>query len=447
MAWDSVTDETYRRLRDLVSERRVVLERLARIEENRAAVKEAVYSKVKNEYETRKAQSDSLLFPEVKALAAGLDEIVKSLPAALRSLEAVDEEVQEIELRHSLGEFDDHERDCMVSKIRADAAAAASLVGDGLPRLKAFGELLGDFFPEFVEFAEAERNYSSGAPVGPTPAVSGQVSPPSEIPGVADHPSVSENIPVACQTADRLPSLPPSIENDDLLDDEDFAALDRLDAELMQGPCVDEQSLLKEVEGISEADLMDIEDLGKQMESGAMERPPEISGFDNPFALSDEDDDDPDSESLIDESGELGISLTSLLSPYSLQSGTSGDSGSSTVRPQQVEPQVQPPSSASQAPGPPVLIKFSEDGTNQEFPLGGDEVAIGRAADNDIVLLDKTVSRHHALISREPSGFVITDLNSTKGTFVNEKREMSKTISDGDEILIGTITFKVRIPK
>lgn len=407
MVWDFVTDETYCRLSALAQERRVVVERLDRIEHNRAAVKESVYFRVKSEYDARKAESDSLMLPAVESLVVKLREIVDALPGAMLDLEGTDEKIQEIEFRHSLGEYSGSERETLISQVRGQAGESAGIVSDGLPKLKAYGELLGGLFPEFERFLQAEKDFSSG-------------------------------------------TVRFCLDEEELLNEDDLVALDRLDEELMQGPCVDEQTLLREVEGISEADLKDIEVLGKDLESDEIPGIAAHAAFDSPFALSDYDDDDSDSESLIDESGDLGISLTSLLSPYALSGGHPGravggtsPSGSPPACNQPLSPAAPVPPSG----GPPMLIKFSEDGTNQEFPMGGEEVAIGRAADNDIVLLDKTVSRHHALISCEQSGYVLTDLNSTKGTLVNGRRETSRTIIDGDEILIGTITFKVRIPR
>lgn len=464
MAWDPLADEIYRNLADLARERRVILERLARIEESRTAVKEAVYSRVKAEYDARMAESDCRMMAGVDTVALKLRGIVEALPGALRKVERADEEIQEVEFRHSLGEFTDLERQNKIAAIRGDVAEGVAVVEDGLPMLKAYGELLGDLFPQFVVFLEAERSYSSGTaieatqPIRPLP-VCPEPSSPKSIPGIEPPapPTVFPEPPSAPALPVATPSTPPAeaprpetprpdapipspvfrADVDDLLDEEDFEALDRLDAELMQGPCVDEQSLLREVEGISEADLMDIENLGRDLEGkeGAAQ---ELAAFENPFSLSNDDEDDPDSESLIEESGDLGISLTGLLSPYALSEGHKP----SLTPPDHVKPSGPPVKS-----GPPVLVKFSEDGTNQEFPLGAEEIAVGRAADNDIVLLDKTVSRHHALISRESCGFVITDLNSTKGTFINGRREASKTLVDGDEILIGTMTFKVRIPR
>jgi pSer/pThr/pTyr-binding forkhead associated (FHA) protein len=53
------------------------------------------------------------------------------------------------------------------------------------------------------------------------------------------------------------------------------------------------------------------------------------------------------------------------------------------------------------------------------FLRGTAEIVIGRRADADIVLRHPLVSRHHARILRDGQSFVVVDLHSSHGTFVN----------------------------
>ena len=59
--------------------------------------------------------------------------------------------------------------------------------------------------------------------------------------------------------------------------------------------------------------------------------------------------------------------------------------------------------------------------------------------DNDLVLNDNLVSRHHCAITGTPAGFVLTDLQSTHGTTVNGERldDRPRPLADGDELVIG----------
>jgi hypothetical protein len=55
--------------------------------------------------------------------------------------------------------------------------------------------------------------------------------------------------------------------------------------------------------------------------------------------------------------------------------------------------------------------------------LGKDAVSIGRGIENDLIIEDDTVSRHHAVLRRENDVYTIEDIGSTSGTFINYKGE------------------------
>ena len=63
---------------------------------------------------------------------------------------------------------------------------------------------------------------------------------------------------------------------------------------------------------------------------------------------------------------------------------------------------------------------------------------IGRYFENDCVIDDLTVSRQHAEIRQEDGAFVLYDLNSTKGTYVNNIHVNKKTLKTGDIIRLGS---------
>lgn len=72
-------------------------------------------------------------------------------------------------------------------------------------------------------------------------------------------------------------------------------------------------------------------------------------------------------------------------------------------------------------------------------------VRIGRAEDNDLVIEDPLISRHHAVIIREGSDFVLRDLGSTNGTYVGARRIQARVLESGDVFRIGSseISFEV----
>lgn len=71
-------------------------------------------------------------------------------------------------------------------------------------------------------------------------------------------------------------------------------------------------------------------------------------------------------------------------------------------------------------------------------PLRGSETTLGRAEDNSIILVADEVSRHHAKVVARANRFLIIDLNSLNGTYVNGQRVIERTLTDRDEIWLGS---------
>lgn len=81
-------------------------------------------------------------------------------------------------------------------------------------------------------------------------------------------------------------------------------------------------------------------------------------------------------------------------------------------------------------------------GAPREFSLDRAEVSIGSASDNDLVIDETTVSRHHARIFTRLGRFQVSDLESTNGTYVGGRRVRgSAPIRPGDEIRFGAARF------
>ena len=71
------------------------------------------------------------------------------------------------------------------------------------------------------------------------------------------------------------------------------------------------------------------------------------------------------------------------------------------------------------------------------FPLTAEQTTIGRHTQNDCIINDPTISRKHAQITLENNVYVISDLGSTGGTFVNNKQVEREVLNSGDIILLG----------
>ncbi len=84
-----------------------------------------------------------------------------------------------------------------------------------------------------------------------------------------------------------------------------------------------------------------------------------------------------------------------------------------------------------------LLVQRGPD-AGARFLLDTDVVTVGRHPDSDIFLDDISVSRRHATFTRTPNGFVISDLGSLNGSYVNRDRiDSDVVLSGGDEVQIG----------
>jgi pSer/pThr/pTyr-binding forkhead associated (FHA) protein len=82
-------------------------------------------------------------------------------------------------------------------------------------------------------------------------------------------------------------------------------------------------------------------------------------------------------------------------------------------------------------------------GRHVTWPLAGKRVRIGRGLDNDVVLDDASVSRHHAEITRENGRAEVRDLGSTNGTWVNAGRVELSLVQAGDQLAFGAVHLEV----
>lgn len=88
-----------------------------------------------------------------------------------------------------------------------------------------------------------------------------------------------------------------------------------------------------------------------------------------------------------------------------------------------------------------VQIKF-KDAVIKELPLTENPLTIGRKAGNDIIIDNQAISGFHARIVREDQTYVIEDLNSLNGTFLNGQKVSKYALKNGDIILIGNHTIE-----
>ena len=82
---------------------------------------------------------------------------------------------------------------------------------------------------------------------------------------------------------------------------------------------------------------------------------------------------------------------------------------------------------------PKLLLKFNA-AVIKEIPLDKQALSVGRKPDNDIVIDNPAISGHHCKVLLVGETFYVEDLDSTNGTFVNEKRVMKAGLRHNDVI-------------
>jgi adenylate cyclase len=87
------------------------------------------------------------------------------------------------------------------------------------------------------------------------------------------------------------------------------------------------------------------------------------------------------------------------------------------------------------------LVVQDEKGTR--YPITNTTWRIGRTRDNELTLPDKSVSRRHAEIHRYSNGtFIVFDVDSLNGVYVNDEKIKKKKLEEGDILEIGDIVMR-----
>ncbi|HVO19265.1 MAG TPA: FHA domain-containing protein [Anaeromyxobacter sp.] len=89
-----------------------------------------------------------------------------------------------------------------------------------------------------------------------------------------------------------------------------------------------------------------------------------------------------------------------------------------------------------------VVHSVDPDQQGKRYPLGDEDVTLGRDPGNAVVIGSEQASRRHARIFASGGAHVLVDLDSTNGTFLNSKLVKEQTLRHGDVIRIASTVFK-----
>lgn len=101
-------------------------------------------------------------------------------------------------------------------------------------------------------------------------------------------------------------------------------------------------------------------------------------------------------------------------------------------------PQESSPESARRA----YLLVATEGQPAVQFDLGGSLITVGRASDNDVIVDDPLVSRHHCQLKLQHGAYSLVDLGSRNGSAVNGQPVQEVALGPGDVIQIGNTTIE-----
>ncbi|HSS79382.1 MAG TPA: sigma 54-interacting transcriptional regulator [Thermoanaerobaculia bacterium] len=94
----------------------------------------------------------------------------------------------------------------------------------------------------------------------------------------------------------------------------------------------------------------------------------------------------------------------------------------------------------------PTLTVLSGPLSGRLFPLGPEGLSVGRLVDNGLQVSDPAASRHHCTVESQAEGFLLRDLGSRQGTFVNGQPVHERLLANGDLIVVGDtlLLFQLR---
>ena len=105
------------------------------------------------------------------------------------------------------------------------------------------------------------------------------------------------------------------------------------------------------------------------------------------------------------------------------------------------------PCSSPKSAKPPVVgwfVAMSGDQKGEDFRLHDGKNSVGSGTDSQIALKDSTVSSQHASVRYEDGKFFVTDLDSSNGTYLNDRKIVREELKDNDMIRFGEIIVKFK---
>lgn len=384
--------------RDLQTQFDMVRERLRRAEDHRHTVARRIYDRVRADYDRELDSIRARLTPLRDELDRLHDALETQHREAVAALQSVEEELSEAEFRHRIGEHPDHAFDALRTALDARAGDARARQATLLSALEAIAVMRSPEPAEAGTPAATPEPMVAPDPVE-APAETFALSTPSaEIdPFAVDDPFADDPFPPVATSADDFPVIvvdePPTLEP--TLEPSIASAPEPPQPAPRHDSFENPQRWVSEIGG-------DAKPTERRVRLSTPAAPVPIKASIN---------------------DELDSALASL------------DSGVNT--PPRAERAPRAALTASAPAALPSLVFVSGPHTGQAIALLPTTLTIGREHDNNVEIKDPEVARYHARILRERDDFVVEDLNSSTGTWVNGERKSRAVLSHGDVIRVG----------
>lgn len=377
-------------LKEIREEQEVLEGRLATMEEKRDSVSEAVYERVKGDYEERLGELDD----EARPLEESGRREWARLQKVYEEMQDVQAEArlekEELEFRHDLGEFGDAEFEERLDEVQKQLESQESEM-----------EEVAALRQEFIgAFGSEERLQQAPAPEA-AEEVTEEVEEIEEAPpeAVSDATEVSEVGEEEEEVEEE------EVEEGEVEEGEEAPAA----AEEFPPPPPGKDT---EVTEGMDADRAELERAAATefIPTGEPSEEPELPTDTVKTEATDEEPAAAADEGPAAEAPEGDQGVTRILD-------TGGE--------------------ATQILSKPRLETIEGNNPGESFILGALPVTLGRSSNNTIHLLEEAVSRHHAELIPGPDGYLLRDLGSENGTYVNGKKKKEHLLKDGDVIQIG----------
>jgi hypothetical protein len=390
-------------LQSIKRARDVLAERLSRLSEARDSVSAVVYGRVKSDYEAQTRQLEGQAVPLKEKIRDEYQKLKRTLQDAERRSTEARFDQEEVELRHRVGELDDPEfgrrlEECeRLVQSRAGELEALNKVKQGfLAAVDSESELEAAPQPPAPSPAAVEKPPAGSQPAAPRPSASPAEAPSASAqrPASASQPGITRRSPDPPPPSPAPPAANPAATNP------------------VAAPAPGTPSASRP--GVPGAAASPPPAPQRQAPPAATSGTSATRAFDQKNAM-------PKSRPATDPTG-----ATVVVGSPPAEAPT----GATVVLPL----------------APPKLVA-------SDRKEGGEEVSLlpltllGRTPDNHVQINQPDVSRRHAEISFSERGYVLRDLGSENGTFVNGRRVEEHVLADGDHVQVGTRRFTFVVPK